>query len=310
MSDTPEHIIGSIILDRGPQPFVLNLTTGTLEVGTYARPDAAQATLSIIQQQRFAQLIHERTNVSFAQVRMGQYFCTQCRQWIEATPEAWGESAVCRSCDGSGGARVELRQPDADSSSVGVEELPEVDAAPDERPGLDVLTDGASAPLLEKAIVLAATAHRGQVDKAGAPYILHPLRMMLTMHTPAEMMAAVLHDVVEDTAWTLEALRAEGFPDEVVEAVGGLTRREDESYEAFIERAAQHPLARRVKLADLEDNMDLRRLARLTDADQARLVRYQRAWRRLMEERSEGNSGGGERRAESEGRRGAADVEE
>ena len=135
--------------------------------------------------------------------------------------------------------------------------------------------------MLEKAIRLAAEAHSGQRDKAGGPYILHPLRMMFTMDTPAERMVAVLHDIVEDTGWTLEALRREGFPEDIVEAVACLTRQQDESYEAFIERAAQHPIARRVKLADLEDNMDVRRLETLTQKDQSRLARYLKAWRRL-----------------------------
>src|SRR5690349_12469488 len=91
---------------------------------------------------------------------------------------------------------------------------------------------------LEEAIRIAVEAHRGQKDRAGAPYILHPLRMMLRVQTDAERMAAVLHDVVEDTDWTLDALREHGFPDEVVTAVDHLTRREGESYEEFVTRAA------------------------------------------------------------------------
>lgn len=135
---------------------------------------------------------------------------------------------------------------------------------------------------LEDAILLATQAHHGQRDKAGAPYILHPLRMMLRMQTDAERMAAVLHDVVEDTPWTLDALRAEGFPDEVLEAVDHLTQREGESYEAFTRRAAAHPVARRVKIADLEDNMDVRRIAAVTEKDAERLTRYHRTWRALV----------------------------
>ena len=70
---------------------------------------------------------------------------------------------------------------------------------------------------LERAIAIAAMAHEGQVDKAGMPYVLHPLRMMLSVDTPEARMAAVLHDVVEDTAVTLDQLRAEGFPETVIE---------------------------------------------------------------------------------------------
>jgi len=134
---------------------------------------------------------------------------------------------------------------------------------------------------IEEAIRIAVEAHRGQKDKAGAPYILHPLRMMFRMQTDAERMAAVLHDVVEDTPWTLDQLRARGFAEEVVAAVDHLTRREGESYEEFAERAGRHPVARRVKIADLEDNMDIRRTGEVTDKDTERLNRYLRAWRRL-----------------------------
>jgi (p)ppGpp synthase/HD superfamily hydrolase len=134
---------------------------------------------------------------------------------------------------------------------------------------------------IEDAIALAVRAHRGQKDRAGAPYILHPLRMMFRVETDAEKMAAVLHDVVEDTDWTLDDLRAEGFPEEVVAAVDHLTRREAESYEEFVRRAAVHPVARRVKIADLEDNMDVRRMGTVTAEDGDRLTRYHRAWRSL-----------------------------
>lgn len=134
---------------------------------------------------------------------------------------------------------------------------------------------------IEDAIALAVQAHRGQKDRAGAPYILHPLRMMFRVETDAEKMAAVLHDVVEDTDWTLDGLRAEGFPEDVVAAVDHLTRREDESYEEFVRRAAAHPVARRVKIADLEDNMDVRRTGTVTEKDVERLTRYVRAWRSL-----------------------------
>lgn len=134
---------------------------------------------------------------------------------------------------------------------------------------------------IEDAIALAVQAHRGQKDRAGAPYILHPLRMMFRVETDAEKIVAVLHDVVEDTDLTLDALRAEGFPEDVVAAVDHLTRRESESYEEFVRRAAAHPVARRVKIADLEDNMDVRRTGTVTQKDVDRLTRYHRAWRSL-----------------------------
>jgi (p)ppGpp synthase/HD superfamily hydrolase len=134
---------------------------------------------------------------------------------------------------------------------------------------------------LERAIALAATVHAGQRDKAGAPYILHPLRVMLKMQTPETQMAAVLHDVVEDCGVTSALLTYEGFPPEVVEAVGALTKRivngAEEPYEEFIRRAALNPIARLVKLADLEDNMDLSRIAQPTAKDYARFEKYKSA---------------------------------
>lgn len=138
-------------------------------------------------------------------------------------------------------------------------------------------------PTLEDAIALAVEAHRGQRDKAGQTYILHPLRVMLRLEGEAERMVAVLHDVVEDSACTLERLRGLGYPEEVLGALDCLTKREGETYEAFIERVLPHPLARRVKLADLEDNMDVRRLTAVTAKDAERLARYRAAWSRLKQ---------------------------
>ncbi len=89
---------------------------------------------------------------------------------------------------------------------------------------------------LERAIHIAIEAHKGQKDKAGAPYILHPLRVMLRLDSDVEMMAAVLHDVVEDSRWTLKGLQEEGFPAQVIETVDYLTRRKQESYDQFIDR--------------------------------------------------------------------------
>jgi (p)ppGpp synthase/HD superfamily hydrolase len=138
-------------------------------------------------------------------------------------------------------------------------------------------------PTLEDAIALAVEAHRGQRDKAGQTYILHPLRVMMRLEGEAERMVAVLHDVVEDSSYTLERLRELGYPEEVLGALERLTKHEGETYEAFIERVLPHPLARRVKLADLEDNMDVRRLPAVTAKDAERLARYRAAWARLKQ---------------------------
>ena len=136
--------------------------------------------------------------------------------------------------------------------------------------------------MLDKAIAIAAQAHLGQTDRQGAPYILHPLRMMFRFQSETEMIVAVLHDVVEDNPdWDFDRLRQEGFSEEIIEAVDHVTRRDEETYEAFVERTAQNALARRVKLADLEDNMDMKRLNTLADKDHERIARYHRAWLRL-----------------------------
>jgi (p)ppGpp synthase/HD superfamily hydrolase len=134
---------------------------------------------------------------------------------------------------------------------------------------------------LEKAIALAAKAHEGQRDKAGMPYILHPLRLMLKMDSETEMIAAALHDVIEDSETTAGDLADMGFSDEVLKAVDCLTRRENESYDDFIERAKANPISRKVKIADLEDNMDIKRLDSLTEKDAQRLEKYHRIWRKL-----------------------------
>ena len=138
---------------------------------------------------------------------------------------------------------------------------------------------------LEKAIAFAALAHQGQRDKADAPYILHPLRMMLSLTDPDQRMAAVLHDVIEDCAVTAAQLLAEGFPPQVVAAVQALTKHgEDEAYEDFVRRAARNPIARAVKLADLHDNMDLARIAQPTARDVARIEKYRNAVRIIESE--------------------------
>jgi (p)ppGpp synthase/HD superfamily hydrolase len=130
---------------------------------------------------------------------------------------------------------------------------------------------------IERAISIAAEAHEGVVDKADQPYILHPLRVMLAVISTEERIAAVLHDVIEDTGWTVDQLRQEGFSQIVLQALDALTKREGEEYFAYVRRAGANPVARSVKLADLADNMDLSRLPSPTDRDRARLKRYKAA---------------------------------
>ncbi len=128
---------------------------------------------------------------------------------------------------------------------------------------------------LERAIAIAAAAHAGQIDKAGQPYILHPIRVMLRVAGDHERMAAVLHDVVEDTPVTLDELIQEGFPPEVIAAVQALTKLPGESRLQAAARAAAHPVAKAVKLADNAENMDLGRIAEPTEKDFARLREYE-----------------------------------
>ena len=134
---------------------------------------------------------------------------------------------------------------------------------------------------LGKAIELAKKHHKGQTDKAGKPYIEHPLRVMNQMKSEKEKIVAVLHDIVEDTDISLNDLRNEGFSEEVVSAVECLTKQDGENYDSYIERISFNPLAVKIKLADLEDNRDLTRLPQVTDKDLERLEKYDKALEKL-----------------------------
>jgi (p)ppGpp synthase/HD superfamily hydrolase len=131
---------------------------------------------------------------------------------------------------------------------------------------------------LERAIAIATEAHAGQVDKAGAPYISHPLRVMRVQDSEEARIVAVLHDVVEDcSGWTFKRLEGEGFSPQVIEALRLVTKIDGEDYSDFVLRAAGNPISRAVKLADLKDNMDLSRIAHVTDRDLERIEKYRRA---------------------------------
>jgi (p)ppGpp synthase/HD superfamily hydrolase len=137
---------------------------------------------------------------------------------------------------------------------------------------------------LDRAIELASAYHAGQLDKAGEPYILHPLRVMLSLTGETERIVVVLHDIIEDTAATVETLETCGFSREVVYVVDLLTHAEGEPYVEYIDRIARHPIAARVKLADLADNMNLDRLPDPSETDWQRYVRYRQA-RAVLRER-------------------------
>ncbi|PJJ21739.1 HD domain-containing protein [Janthinobacterium sp. OK676] len=132
---------------------------------------------------------------------------------------------------------------------------------------------------LERAIEIAAATHAGQTDKGGAPYILHPLRVMLRVAPGAQQIVAVLHDVVEDSDGkvTFDDLASEGFSQEVIDGVRAVSKIEGESYEAFIARAALNPVGKAVKLADLAENSDLSRIEMPTEKDLERVGKYGRA---------------------------------
>ncbi len=135
--------------------------------------------------------------------------------------------------------------------------------------------------LLERAIKIAVQAHTGQKERNGQPYIMHPLRVMHRAHTEDEKIVAVLHDVVEDTPWTPAMLAKRGFPKHLLDALDCVTIRKGEPYTAAIRRAASNPIARSVKLADLEDNTDVHRLPHLRVSDRKHLNKYLRAHRWL-----------------------------
>ena len=146
--------------------------------------------------------------------------------------------------------------------------------------------DGPQGPaLLAAAFELAATVHAGQVDQAGLPYLSHPMRVAARLVPEGELAVAagLLHDVVEDSATTIDDLRAAGMPPEVCKAVDALTKRPDEGYEQAVARAAAHPLAATVKAADLADNSDPARLALLDARRRERLETKYTLGRQLLE---------------------------
>jgi (p)ppGpp synthase/HD superfamily hydrolase len=135
--------------------------------------------------------------------------------------------------------------------------------------------------MLEKAIKIAVHAHTGQKDRAGEPYILHPLRIMLSLSTDDERICGVLHDVVEDTDATFDSLRSEGFSEEILTALECLTKNEGEEYDHYIGRVLTNPLAVKVKTADLNDNLLLSRIGDVTEQDFENMRKYHRALMRI-----------------------------
>ena len=136
--------------------------------------------------------------------------------------------------------------------------------------------------LFDRAMQIAIRAHMGQKDKAGRDYVMHPIRVAERCKDPRAKIVALLHDTIEDTPVTAEYLRGEGFPEEIVRGVLSVTRlNDDEEYDDFVAKAAENAIGREVKIADLEDNMDIRRLKEINDKDVERLRKYLRAWQYL-----------------------------
>ncbi len=138
--------------------------------------------------------------------------------------------------------------------------------------------------LADRAMDIAVHVHKGQKDRYGKNYIFHPIRIMMRMTSMTEKIVALLHDVVEDSEWTVDQLANDGFPAEITDAVDAISKREGEAYFDYIERLRKNFLAARVKMADLEDNMDLRRIAHIDTETAARLAAYRKAYTLLKKD--------------------------
>ena len=129
----------------------------------------------------------------------------------------------------------------------------------------------------KKAMKLCYEAHKDQVDKSGLPYVFHPAHVAEQMTDEATTIVALLHDVVEDTDYTLEDLAAEGFEKEILEAVALMTHEDDVPYLDYVAKLKDNPIARAVKLADLAHNSDLSRIGEVDEETRERLEKYQKA---------------------------------
>lgn len=137
--------------------------------------------------------------------------------------------------------------------------------------------------LLIRATEIAQEAHCGQLDKNGMPYILHPIRVMNAGKSWEEKMVGILHDVVEDSEYTIQDLASENFPEPILQAVDAMTKKESQSYQEYLDCLKKNTLAVRVKLNDLTDNMDIRRLNDIGDEDVPRLRKYLKAYNELID---------------------------
>ncbi|NLB21035.1 MAG: hypothetical protein GX829_09525 [Clostridium sp.] len=135
-----------------------------------------------------------------------------------------------------------------------------------------------SLPFFERALTLATIKHAGQVDKGGRPYIMHVIRVMQGVEDDDEKIIALLHDLIEDTDFTLDDLKEYEFLDEIIDGVSLLTRDPEAGYMKYIENLSNNKKARNVKLSDLKDNQDHTRLKNpMTEEGQIRLEKYRAA---------------------------------
>ena len=130
---------------------------------------------------------------------------------------------------------------------------------------------------LTTAIKIACDAHANQTDKAGEPYILHPLRLMYCFNEESAMITAVLHDVIEDSHISFDFLESQGFGKVIIEAIKAITKKRDETYTEFIERLSSNTIAVKVKIEDLKDNLNLIRLKSIGERDLERAKKYHKA---------------------------------
>jgi (p)ppGpp synthase/HD superfamily hydrolase len=140
-------------------------------------------------------------------------------------------------------------------------------------------------PLTKKAMIFAYQAHQGQTDKSGLPYIYHPMHIAEQMEDESTTVCALLHDVVEDTHYTLEDLIKQGYPSEIIEALSLLTHNKDISYMDYVRKIKSNKIASTVKLADLQHNSDLSRLEVIDDDALKRIEKYRKAMQILLGEK-------------------------
>ena len=138
------------------------------------------------------------------------------------------------------------------------------------------------ATLIEKALQIAVESHKGQTDKNNTPYIFHVLRVMHSVNTDGQKITALLHDVVEDTDWTFNKLKKEGFSNEIIEAIDSVTKRKGEDYFAFVNRSKNNIIGRVVKIADIKDNANIKRIDNPKKKDFERVERYKKALKILL----------------------------